>query len=150
MPSFREKKNLPYSAIQMFDLVMDIESYPQFLPWCKQARILQKISTENLQAELLVNFKSFFEKYASNVYFGKSNEGEFFIDVTAIRGPFKSLVNNWRFKEISDKECEVDFFVEFEFNSIFLNKLIGPIFDRATHKMMAAFEDRAKNLLDFR
>jgi coenzyme Q-binding protein COQ10 len=145
MPKCSEIKILPYSALQMYELVMNIESYPQFLPWCKQARIIQKISDKNLQAELLINFKNFFEKYTSDVFFDKVDE-VFLIDVVAIKGPFKTLVNKWKFREISDQKCEVEFFLEFEFNSFFLNKMIGQIFVKATEKMMTAFEQRAFDL----
>ena len=64
----------------------------------------------------------------------------------AIQGPFKSLVNKWRFKDISDNRCEVEFFIEFQFNSFLLGKMLGGIFEKATQKMMIAFEDRAKDI----
>ncbi len=144
MPSLKQTKTLPYPAKLLHDLVMDIEQYPQFLPWCKQAKITKIISDENLEADLLINFKSFFEKYTSNVTHGKNND-EYFIDVVAIKGPFKKLVNQWRIKDLQNG-CEVSFFIDFEFNSILLTKLIGVIFEKATEKMMDAFEARAKEL----
>lgn len=146
MPSFTQSRILPYPAQAIYDLVMDIEKYPEFLPWCKQVRIIEKISETNLQADLLVNFKNFFEKYRSDVKHGQVAENNYFIDVVAIEGPFKKLINQWRIHELESQKCQVDFFVDFEFNSFFLTKMIGSIFERATVKMMAAFEERAKTV----
>jgi coenzyme Q-binding protein COQ10 len=143
MPTLTQTKTLPYSAKKMYDLVMDIEKYPEFLPWCKQAKIVEKISEENLRADLLINFKSLFEKYRSDVKHGNPASGHYFIDVVAIEGPFKKLVNQWQFRDLENGECEVKFFIEFEFNSIFLTKILSPIFEKAAEKMMAAFEERA-------
>lgn len=145
MPSLTQTKTLPHSAYSIYKLVMDIEKYPEFLPWCKQAKIIEKISEKNLRADLLINFKNFFEKYRSDVKHGK-NENGFFVDVVAIDGPFKSLINQWQILDLKDGKCEVKFFIEFEFNSIFLSKMLGAIFARAAEKMMAAFGERAKEL----
>lgn len=146
MPSFKQSKILPYSAKQMFDLVIDIEKYSEFLPWCKNARIISKISPENIQAELLINFKNFFEKYTSDVQFAMLENGEYFVDVVAIKGPFKSLINKWQFIPMNQNQCLVEFYLEFEFNSKILSKMFSTIFHNATQKMMSAFEDRAKKL----
>ncbi len=143
MPALKQIKTLPYSAQKIYELVMDIEKYPEFLPWCKQAKIIKEISKQNLHADLLINFKSFFEKYRSNVSHGKSGLNIYFVDVVAIEGPFKKLVNQWQFRDLENGECEVKFFIEFEFNSIFLTKILSPIFEKAAEKMMAAFEERA-------
>jgi len=147
MPALTQLKRLPYPAKKMQELVMDIEKYPEFLPWCKQARIVEIISPENLRADLLISFKNFFEKYRSDVKHGQTRPGEYFIDVVAVEGPFKTLVNQWRFRELSKGECEVSFYIEFEFNSVFLTKMVGTIFEKAAEKMMAAFEERALNFL---
>lgn len=147
MPSLTQTKILPYCAKQLYDLVMDIEKYPEFLPWCKQAKITKIISENNLEAALLINFKSFFEKYISDVKYGIKDSGEYFVDVVAIEGPFKSLINQWMIKDLADKKsCEVKFFLEFQFNSFFLEKMIGSIFGKASEKMMEAFEKRAKEI----
>lgn len=143
MPALKQIRILPYSAQKIYELVMDIEKYPEFLPWCKQAKIIQEISKQNLHADLLINFKSFFEKYRSNVSHGKSGLNAYFVDVVAIEGPFKKLVNQWQFRDLENGECEVKFFIEFEFNSILLTKMLSPIFKKAAEKMMAAFEERA-------
>ena len=124
---------------------MDIEKYPQFLPWCKDARIVEKLSTNNLHADLLINFKGFLKKYRSDVL-SRVENNIYFVDVHAIEGPFQKLNSHWIIKEIDEKNCEVEFFVDFEFNSSLLSKMIGAIFERANNKMMQAFEDRAKEI----
>jgi len=145
MPNFYEKKNMPYQAQQIYALIMDIEKYPEFLPWCKQAKIVEKISANNLSADLLINFKSFFEKYRSDVKHGKNDSGVYFIETRAISGPFKNLFSSWKIYPKEDKNyCEIEFFIEFQFNSIFLEKMIGVIFEKAALKMIDSFEMRAQ------
>jgi len=146
MPQLTQLKTIPHPAEKIYELVMDIEKYPEFLPWCKQAKIIKKISEENLHADLLINFKNFFEKYRSDVKHGRSLDGSYFVDVVAIEGPFKKLINRWKFCDLENEKCEVEFFIEFEFNSIFLTKMLGAIFEKAAEKMMTAFEARAGDL----
>lgn len=146
MPSLTQTKILPYSAKQMYSLVMDIEKYSEFLPWCKQAKIIKIISENSLHADLLINFKGFFEKYRSEVKHGQNLDGSYFIDVLAIEGPFKKLINQWKFSDLTNQSCRVEFFIEFEFSSIILTKMFGLIFERAAEKMMTAFEARAKEI----
>ena len=146
MPILTQLRTLPYPAEKIYQLVMDIEKYPEFLPWCKQARIVEVISEKNLHADLLINFKSFFEKYRSNVTHSKSGLDSYFVDVVATEGPFKKLINQWQFRDLEGGKCEVKFFIDFEFNSLLLGKIISPIFEKASEKMMAAFEERARNL----
>jgi coenzyme Q-binding protein COQ10 len=146
MPKFSEKKILPHSAKKLYSLVMDIEKYPEFLPWCKSAKIIEIISANNLRADLLINFKGFFEKYRSDVKHGKTENSDYFVDVVAIEGPFKKLINQWKISDLKNGSCEIEFLIDFEFNSVILSKVIGVIFEKATHKMMSAFEDRASAL----
>ncbi len=145
MTKFSESKTLPYSAKQIFDLVIDIENYPQFLPWCKIAKITEIIDDQNLKADLVVNFKNFFEKYTSLVSHHKINH-QFEIKAIAIDGPFKTLITKWHVKDLGRGNCEVDFFIDFSFRSIILEKMISAVFEKAAKKMMSAFEDRAKFL----
>jgi len=153
MPSHKEKKILPYTSKQMLELVLDVEKYPEFLPWCFAAKITKRINENHLNADLAINFKSFFQKYSSDILVEKISETEFKINVKATQGPFKKLINQWHFKDLSiDKEnvkgnkVEVEFFIDFEFQSIILEKMIGAIFMKATDKMINAFEKRAKEL----
>ncbi|MFT6077043.1 MAG: coenzyme Q-binding protein COQ10 [Myxococcota bacterium] len=163
MPSHTETKTLPFSAKQMFDLVMDIEKYPEFLPWCLASKITKTSSENSLEADLVINFKGFTQKYSSNVRTSKiyapssfadanslplnrgSIDNELLISVAAIDGPFKNLINAWEFKDISGG-CKVKFFIDFEFKSMILGKMIGMIFQKATNKMIDAFESRAHSI----
>jgi coenzyme Q-binding protein COQ10 len=146
MHKITETKIMPFTANQIYDLVVDIENYPNFLPWCKNAKIIKEISKNNIHAELLINFKNIYEKYTSDVYFNKINENQYNIEAIAIKGPFKRLVNKWQIVLIDQKKSKVDFYLEFEFNSIILTKMLGTIFSSATHKMINAFENRANEL----
>ena len=146
MPNFKENKTFPYSARKIHELVMDIEKYHEFLPWCKQAKIIDRISAHHLTADLLISFKNFFEKYRSDVKHGKDDDGVYFVETRAIQGPFKSLFSSWKIRDLGDESCEVEFFIEFQFNSFILQKMIGGIFEKAALKMMASFESRAHDL----
>ena len=145
MPEVKKHKKLPYSAKNIYDLVMDIEQYPTFLPWCKHAKIIDKISVNNLHADLLINFKGFLKKYRSDVTH-TINDNIYTIDVNAISGPFKKLYNHWKISVIDDQSCDVEFYIDFEFDSKILTKLIGVIFEKANEKVMGAFEERAKEI----
>ena len=146
MPNFHETKSFFYSAHQIHELIMDIEKYPEFLPWCRQAKIIERFSSNHLTADLLISFKNFFEKYRSDVKHGKC-DGVYFVETKAIEGPFKNLFSSWKIRELEGNKCEVDFFIEFQFNSFFLEKMIGGVFEKAALKMMKSFEDRAHKLL---
>ena len=148
MPSHKEEKNLNYTSKQILALVLDIESYPKFLPWCMTASITKKFDENHLQADLAIGFKGIVQKYSSDIKVNKISESNFEIRVVAIDGPFKNLLNLWHIKELKEKsnQCQVDFFIDFEFNSKMLNALIGPVFARATDKMIQAFEKRASEI----
>ena len=140
MPHFSDKKVLPYSPQQMFDMVSDVATYPDFLPWCKAAR-LYDVSDTSFHADLMIGFKAFKERYTSHV----TLESPTSIKVNYVRGPMKHLYNHWKFEEV-EGGCLVDFEVDFEFRNAAFEALIGPLFMSATKKMMMAFEDRAKEL----
>lgn len=146
MTSFNETKILPYTSKQVFDLVVDIESYPQFLPWCKIAKITEIVDKKNLKADLVVNFKNFFEKYTSLVTHEQVSDNQFYINAVAIEGPFKALITKWHLKNINNQNCQVDFFIDFSFNSIILEKVMSSFFKKAAEKMVNAFEKRARDL----
>ena len=148
MPSHKEEKNLPYTAQQMLDLVIDIEQYPKFLPWCSAAKITKKINNNNMDADLVINFKTFSQKYSSNIRIHKLNKDTYEIFVASTNGPFKKLVNYWKFQNIDKKQnlVKIIFFIDFEFNSRIFEKMIGFIFKKATDRMIDAFEKRAIEL----
>ena len=138
MPTHAEKRNLSHSSQHMFDLVSDVEKYPKFLPWCIGVR-LNKRTSEQITAEMMIGYKMFREKFSCRVEL-KSHDR---IDVVYENGPFKYLNNHWIFIDEEDGTCTVDFFVDFEFNSPLLQKLIGVVFNEAVKIMVHAFEQRA-------
>jgi coenzyme Q-binding protein COQ10 len=144
MPSYCEKKNLPYNFQDLFEMVLDVEKYPDFLPWCRASRILEKGESDFL-AELVISFSAFTESYVSRVSHNVALDSAS-IQVSLVRGPFSSLNNSWIFSKVDDKNTEIDFCVDFKFKSKLLEKLIGGVFAKATFKMVSAFEMRAKEL----
>lgn len=137
MPKFSEKKILPYTPEQVFDLVADVAKYPEFLPWCMGARVYNKKQGQ-FDADVIIGFKMFREKFTSRVTINRAER----VDVDYIKGPMRRLYNHWQFSEI-EEGCLVDFDVDFEFNSKLLNDLIGGLFGKACEKMVSAFEERA-------
>ena len=141
---------MPYSADEMYALVADVESYAEFLPWCAASRIKRRAQTEAgevLDAELVISFRVFRESFGSRVTLQPERR---IIDVEYLEGPFRYLNNHWHFKPISENECEVDFFVDFEFRSRMLQSLIGIVFNEAMRRIVRAFEARAEALYGHR
>ena len=138
MQTHAEKKHLPHTQEQMFQLVSDIENYSEFLPWCISTRIRSREGNE-LLADMVIGYKVFRERFTSRVILTEPER----IDVTYSRGPFKYLNNHWIFLPEADGTCTVDFYVEFEFRSNLMQKMIGLIFNEAVKKMVHSFEERA-------
>jgi len=138
MPRHEETRVLPYTAEQMFDLVADVASYPEFLPWVSAVRIRSDSDTEML-ADMIVGFKGLRETFTSRVV--KARPGHLQVDY--IDGPLKHLSNEWRFRDDSHGGVIVDFIVDFAFKNRMFEMLAGQMFDRAFRKMTGAFEARA-------
>ena len=141
MPTHAEKRLLPYSPEQLFDLVADIERYPEFLPWCVGARIRER-TEKTITADLLIGFRMVRERFTSRVVLDRPD----LIDVTYSEGPFRYLTNHWKFVPQPDGQCLLDFYVDFEFRSRMLQKIIEVLFNEAVKRMVGAFETRAKQL----
>ncbi|MFO1067250.1 MAG: type II toxin-antitoxin system RatA family toxin [Geminicoccaceae bacterium] len=141
MPTHAEQRRLPYRPEQMYQLVAGVERYPEFLPWCRAARITRREGTVFF-ADLVIAFKMFRERFSSKV----TLQPESGVDVEYIEGPFRYLNNHWRFLPDGEGGCIVDFYVDFEFRSKILQNLIGLLFNEAVSRMVAAFETRAKEL----
>jgi coenzyme Q-binding protein COQ10 len=145
MKTHQETRILPYTPEQMFNLVADVARYPEFLPWCMGARIREQ-QADMLLADLMIGFKMVREKFTSRVWLHRA---ERCIDVEYINGPFRTLKNHWTFYDdptAGPHGCRIEFFLEFEFSSLMLQKLIGVLFHEAVRRMVAAFEARAKQL----
>ena len=142
MPKLSKTKKLLYTKNELCDLVLDINSYSEFLPWCLASRINTK-KNNIILADLVIGFKMFREKFTSEVIFTYPEE----INVKYVDGPFKYMNNYWKFISMDDSiETEVFFDIDFEFKSLVLEKLIGTVFNRAADKMIDAFELRAKEV----
>ena len=140
MPTHAEQKVLPYTPEQLYALVADIERYPEFLPWCVGARIRERRDTVIL-ADLIIGFSMFRERFTSRVTLNRPHR----IDVVYTEGPFKYLNNHWIFERVPGG-CRIDFFVDFEFKSRILQRVIEMLFHEAVRRMVAAFETRAQHL----
>ena len=145
MPSHSETRTLPYSADQMYDVVADVASYPEFLPWTAAARIKsreQKGDVEVMIADLVISFKVFRERFTSKVDMFASERR---IETQYLDGPVKHLRSTWRFEDVDDG-CKVSFDVDFEFKSRLLQGAAGLFFHEAMQRVVRAFETRAKAL----
>ncbi len=140
MTTHAERRVLPYTDEQLFDLVADVAKYPQFLPWCAAARIRSREGNV-LHADLTIGFGPFRESFRSQVTLDRPHK----VSVAYERGPFKYLNNSWTFAP-DPKGCEVKFYVDFEFRSRLLRAAIGVVFGEAVRRMVNAFETRARTI----
>lgn len=144
MPSFANKRRVQHKASEMFDLVADVERYPEFVPLCQSLKVRQRNpmadGTEVVVADMTVSFKLVKETFTSEVTLDHPNMK---IIVRYLRGPFSSLENRWTFEPKGDNACDVGFFISYEFKSRMLALLMGSMFDAAFARFSAAFEKRA-------
>ena len=138
---------MPYSAAEMYALIADVAAYPEFLPWCTGARIRSRTpqpdGTEVVEADLVISFKVFRERFGSRVTL---KPAENVIDVAYLDGPFRYLDSHWRFDPVDESHCDVGFSVDFEFRSKALQAVIGVVFGEAMRRIVRAFETRAATL----
>lgn len=149
MHRYTETSILPYSPAQMFALVTDIEKYPEFLPWCRAARIISH-DENSFVGELIIHFGHLTERYTSRVTAvapaDNSREiisDEWRIEVSLVDGPFTHLYNHWRFMP-HENGCKIHLDLDFQFKSKLLDKMLGQVFGRACDKMVGAFTNRAQ------
>ena len=145
MPKASVKKLIKCNKVQLIDLVLDIEKYPEFVPFCVDAQVHEKKNKDNLLliiADLTIGKGPFKDTYKSDV---KYNIKKDFIHVTNLDGPLKHLENTWHFKE-KDNITEVSFDVDFELKNEFLNIIMAKSFQFALEKISEAFQKRAETL----
>jgi coenzyme Q-binding protein COQ10 len=144
MPSFSNRRRVAHSADKMFDLVADVERYPEFVPLCQKLAVRQRIEkpdgTEIVIADMTVSFKLVRETFTSRITLDRAIHR---ITVEYLKGPFSSLENRWLFEPKGDMACDVTFFIAYEFRSRMLALLMGSMFDAAFARFSAAFEKRA-------
>lgn len=142
MPAHAERKFLPYRQEDVFAIVADVAKYPEFLPWCLAARVRPETDA-SFEADIVIGFKMVRETFTSRVDLHPPDT----IDVTYTRGPMRHLNNRWHIED-AEGGCIVDFKLDFEFKSILLQKLIGPLFGEAVRRMVAAFEKRTSEVCE--
>ncbi|SFH35518.1 coenzyme Q-binding protein COQ10 [Palleronia marisminoris] len=143
MPKHHETRKLPYTAQQMYDLVGDVESYPNFIPWISAARITSQRETDTgevLEADLVISFKVFRERFRSRV---TRDREEMRIDTEYLNGPFRHMNSTWAFRDVEGGGCEVLFDVDFEFKSRILGSAAQMFFNDAMQRIVRAFEREA-------
>ncbi|MGB8897108.1 MAG: type II toxin-antitoxin system RatA family toxin [Pseudolabrys sp.] len=144
MPQFSTKRRVRHTATNMFDLVADVEKYPQFVPLCSALAVKSRLSKGDdivvLVADMTVAYKIVRETFSSRVMLDRPNQE---ILVEYLNGPFKRMQNRWTFRPVGEDTCDVEFFIEYEFRSRALAMLMGAMFDAAFRKFSAAFEKRA-------
>ncbi|HEV2866890.1 MAG TPA: type II toxin-antitoxin system RatA family toxin [Allosphingosinicella sp.] len=141
MPRHTEQRNLPYTPEEMFDLVADVKSYQEFLPWVAAVRVRSNSETDMI-ADLVVGFRALKETFTSRVHKRRPTE----IRIDYIEGPLKYLHNNWTFRPDGKGGTDIGFCVDFAFRSRIFETLAGQMFDRALRRMIGAFEERAHAL----
>jgi coenzyme Q-binding protein COQ10 len=144
MSSFRSTRHVKHAAEQMFDLVADVERYPEFVPLCQSLKVRRRSEAGEGAATLIsimtVAYGPVRETFTTQVTLDRPH---LTILVEYLDGPFEHLENRWRFRPEGDKACEVDFFIAYELRSRALGMLMGAVFDKAFRRFAEAFERRA-------
>lgn len=145
MPSFRTTRQVPHTPEEMFDLVADVERYPEFLPLCTGLRVLRRThdgDSDVLVAEMSIGYRAISERFTTRVALDRRALA---IHVSYVDGPFRYLENRWEFLP-EGTGCLVRFAIDYEFRSIALGLLMGAMFDRAFRRFTEAFETRADDV----
>jgi len=144
MPQFSTTRRVQHSASDMFDLVADVERYPEFVPLCKSLAVRKRTQEsggrEVIVADMTVAYKLIRETFTSRVTLDRD---KLTILVEYLEGPFRRMNNRWTFRPASASSCDVEFFLAYEFRSRALGLLMGSVFDAAFRRFAAAFERRA-------
>jgi len=144
MPQFRTKRRVRHAAAEMFDLVADMERYPEFVPLCREMRIRKRTATgegiETVVADMTVAYKVIHETFTSRVTLDRPNLQ---VLVEYLNGPFSRMENRWDFHPVGEQLCDVEFFISYEFKSRMFAMLMGAVFETAFRRFASAFERRA-------
>jgi coenzyme Q-binding protein COQ10 len=142
MPSFETRRQVPFTALEMFDLVADVEHYPEFLPLCEGLHVLSRDGDgdqRTLVAVMDVGYKALRESFTSQVKLDRTVPS---VRADLVDGPFNRLINEWSFTDTGDG-CEIRFFIDYEFKSMMMQLLFGAAFEQAYGRFAEAFEERA-------
>ncbi len=141
MANVQKSLLIQHSAQRMYDLVTDIEKYPEFLPWCGGVEIYQS-TPELMEAKININFKGV-KQYFHTKNFQKAPTN---IDMTFVSGPFKKFEGHWIFTSLAEDACKIEFSLHYEFSNFVLDKLIGPVFSVIANTFVNGFVKRANDL----
>ena len=147
MPIKKVVKKFDFPKKELINLILDINNYKDFLPWCKNSIVTydrEENSKRIIFADLEIGYKQIADTYTSEVIFDIENSQ---IIVKPVSGPIKKLTNIWKFKEITEKSCEVNFYIEIELNNFILNTVFEKFFDAGFEKIFTSFENQAKKVL---
>jgi len=151
MPQFSTKRHVRHSAPNMFELVADVEHYPEFVPLCRSLKVRKRLAEadgrEIVVADMTVAYKLIYETFTSRVTLDRARLE---ILVEYLEGPFRKMNNRWRFHPAGEGACDVEFFISYEFRSRALGLLMGAMFDAAFRRFSAAFERRADQVYGVR
>lgn len=143
MAEVKQTVLVPYPAARMFELVDAVEEYPRFLPWCGGSELVYR-RADALRATIHVDFKGIHQKFTTE----NSREPPRAMDIRLVEGPFQSLDGAWRFTDLGEAGCKVEFELRWQFASRLLDTLVGPVFKHIAHTMVDAFVRRAQKLYD--
>jgi len=141
VPEITRSALLPYPARVMYDLVNDVEKYPEFLPWCGASRIHQA-DASSMEASILMQGAGLHQwlKTRNRMIPGES------IEIRLVEGPFKSLQGLWRFTSVAERSCRIELTFSFEFKRGLAAAIIKPVFTRVANTMVDSFCQRAQQL----
>jgi coenzyme Q-binding protein COQ10 len=147
MPEFTTRRRVNHAASAMFDLVADVERYPEFVPLCRALKVRKRVpepeGVEVLVADMTVAYKLVREAFTSRVTLDRPNLQ---ILVEYLEGPFSHLENRWTFHPLAERSCEIEFFISYQFRNRALGLLMGAMFDAAFRRFAIAFERRADQI----
>jgi ribosome-associated toxin RatA of RatAB toxin-antitoxin module len=137
------KKTLlvPYTDAQMFALIDGVERYPEFLPWCGRVTLLKR-DDRMTSATLEINFHGIRQEFTTE----NPKSAPVWMDIKLVEGPFRALEGGWRFTQLGERGCKIDFHMQYEFASRLLEKLVGPVFNHIANTLADAFVKRAQKI----
>ena len=145
MKSSQQEIFLNHEAENLYKIVLDIEKYPEFIPWCNKIIIISK-SKDELWADMIVSYKYYLSQtFTSHVYF---NPNKLLINTNYVKGPLKNLKTEWYFEKLEEKKTKVLFSIKFEFQKFLHQKLAEFFFDLIENRMIDSFKKRADEILD--
>jgi ribosome-associated toxin RatA of RatAB toxin-antitoxin module len=141
MPTVQKSAIVPYSASEMFQLVDDVDAYPQFLPWCRGAKVLSRTEDE-VHATVEIAHGALHKSFSTR---NRLQAGKM-IEMRLVEGPFRRLEGFWRFDPLGERACKVSLDLEFEFSSRIIGMALGPVFSQITSTFVDSFRRRAEQV----